>query len=238
MTTNYKNISVEHVGEICLRKNNHSHSIRIKINRTGEIIVSMPFGVSEKKVLNFVISKADWIHKHQSEMKARIKSLSPGNGFRTKSHILKITTNESDKITGRLKGQELILNIPAPYNLDEPMVQEFIKDMVVKVLRLEAKEYLPMRLKQLADNQGFHYKDVRIKRLKSKWGSCSYTNNINLNLHLMQLPDNLIDLVLNHELVHTIEKNHKQGFWNLMGNIYPNARLMDRDLKKYPVTLF
>ena len=238
MTTNYKNISVNQVGEIYLRKNNRSNSIRIKINRKGEIIVSMPFGVSEKKALNFVISKADWIKKHQSEIKTRIKSLSPGNGFRTKSHILKITTNESDKITGQLKGQELILNIPAPYNLEDHIVQEFIKDMVIKVLRMEAKQYLPVRLKQLADNNGFHYNNVRIKRLKSKWGSCSYSNNINLNLHLMQLPDNLIDLVLNHELVHTIEKNHKQGLWNLMENIYPNARLMNRDLKNYPVTLF
>jgi len=238
MTTNYKNISVEQVGKICLKKDKRSRGIRIKINRTGEIIVSMPFGVSEKKALNFVISKAEWIHKHQSEMKDRIKSLSPGNGFRTKSHILKITTNESDKITGQIKGQELIINIPAPYHIENPMVQNFIKDMVVKILKLEALEYLPQRLKQLADKRGFNFKKVRIKHLKSKWGSCSYTNNINLNLHLMQLPDPLIDLVLYHELVHTIEKNHQQGFWNLLGNIYPNARLMDRELKTYPVILF
>jgi len=237
-TTNYKNISIEQVGEICLQKNKRSRGIRIKINRTGEIIVSMPFGVSEKKALNFVISKADWIIKHQSEMKTRIKLLSPGNGFRTKSHILRITTNESDKITGQFKENGIIINIPAPNNIDDPMVQVFIKEMVVKTLRMEAKEYLPLRLKQLADIRGFHYKDVRIKHLKSKWGSCSYKNNINLNLHLMQLPDNLIDFVLNHELVHTIEKNHQQSFWNLLGNIYPNARLMDKELKKYPVTLF
>ena len=238
MTTNYKNISVEQVGEICLKKNNRSRGIRIKINRTGEIIVSMPFGVSEKKALNFVISKAEWIHKHQSEMKARIKMLSPDDGFKTKLHILKIRTNESEKITGQLKGQEIIINIPSPYHLEDPLVQSFIKDMVVKVLRSEAKQYLPLRLKQLADKRGFHYKKVRIKRLKSKWGSCSYTNNINLNLHLMQLPDNLIDLVLNHELAHTIEKNHQLGFWNLMESIYPNAKLMDKELKKYPVILF
>jgi len=238
MTTKYKKISIEQVGEICLKKDIRSRGIRIKINRTGEIIVSMPFGVSEKKALNFVISKADWIIKHQSEIKDRIKSHSPSNGFKTKSHILKITTNKSDKITGKLRGQEIIINIPAPNNIDNPIIQEFIKDMVVKALRLEAKEYLPLRLKQLADKQNLHYKDVRIKRLKSKWGSCSYTNNINLNLHLMQLPDHLIDLVLNHELVHTIEKNHKQGFWDLLENIYPNARILDKELKKYPVNLF
>jgi len=238
MISKDNNIYVEQVGKICIRKDRRSHSIRIKINRSGEIIVSMPLNVSEKKALNFVISKTDWILKHQSEIKARIKLLSPRDGFKTKSHVLKITENESDKITGHINESEIIINIPTQYNLDNPQVQEFIKEMIVKVLRLEALEYLPIRLKQLADKRGFHYKDVRIKRLKSKWGSCSYTNNINLNLHLMQLPDHLIDLVLNHELVHTIEKNHQQGFWNLMGNIYPNARLMEKELKKYPVNLF
>jgi len=238
MISKENKIYVDNVGLICIKKDRRSHNVKIRINRTGDIIVSMPFNVSEKRALNFVVSKADWIHKHQAEIKNRIKLLSPKDGFRTKNHVLKIKRNESEKISGLIKGNELIINVPIQYRLDTLQVQDFIKDMIVKVLRLEAKEYLPVRLKQLADKQGFHYNDVRIKRLKSKWGSCSYTNNINLNLHLMQLPDHLIDLVLNHELAHTIEKNHKQGFWNLMENIYPNARLMDKELKKYPVTLF
>lgn len=52
-------------------------------------------------------------------------------------------------------------------------------------LRREAKEYLPKRLEQLALEHGFKYRKVTVKNLKTRWGSCSFLNNINLNLNLI-----------------------------------------------------
>ena len=72
-----------------------------------------------------------------------------------------------------------------------------------------------------------------IKNAKTRWGSCSSINNINLNLHLMRLSDELIDYVILHELVHTKIKNHQKEFWDLLNIVSGDAKGLDRELKKY-----
>lgn len=96
-----------------------------------------------------------------------------------------------------------------------------------------AKEYLVKRLEELAIKNGFIYNKVAIRNQKTRWGSCSKNNNISLNMQLMNLPVELIDYVILHELVHTKVKNHSKFFWNTLENYIFNAREKNRALKKY-----
>jgi predicted metal-dependent hydrolase len=105
----------------------------------------------------------------------------------------------------------------------------------IKELRKKAKNYIPERVQQLSERHNLKYKQVFVKNLKSRWGSCSSANNINLNLHLMKLPEYLIDYVILHELAHTKEKNHGKNFWNLLDILTGNAKLLDKELKKHSI---
>ena len=89
----------------------------------------------------------------------------------------------------------------------------------------------------LAEKFGFNYNKLFIKNLRSRWGSCSNRNNINLNLQLMRLPDKLIDYVILHELVHTEEKNHGEKFWAKLDAITGNAKVLAIEMKKYSTVL-
>ena len=100
---------------------------------------------------------------------------------------------------------------------------------------MEAKLYLPRRVEELAKKHGFTYNKVFVKNLKTKWGSCSSACNINLNIHLMRLPDELIDYIILHELAHTKELNHSRKFWDILHGIYGDARIIDAEMKKYRV---
>ncbi|MDR0428150.1 MAG: M48 family metallopeptidase [Dysgonamonadaceae bacterium] len=84
------------------------------------------------------------------------------------------------------------------------------------VLREQAKEYLPNALNRLAQQYGFEYREVKIRKSKTRWGSCSRNRTINLSIYLMLLPRHLIEYVMLHELCHTIEMNHGPAFWNLL----------------------
>ena len=106
-------------------------------------------------------------------------------------------------------------------------------DEDIKILRGRAKKYLPQRVEELSHRHGLAYNRVFIKNLKSRWGSCSAKNNINLNLHLMRLPENLIDYVILHELAHTKEKNHGKGFYDLLNSFMHDAKVFERELKNY-----
>ena len=77
-----------------------------------------------------------------------------------------------------------------------------------------------------------------MRNSKTRWGSCSYENNINLNLHLMRLPNHLIDYVILHELVHTKIKNHSKDFWNLLDVVTGNAKNLDRELKNHHTKIY
>jgi len=95
-----------------------------------------------------------------------------------------------------------------------------------------------VRLEELAIKYGFEVSKVTIKNNKSRWGSCSKKNNINLNLHLIRLPEHLSDYVLLHELVHTIHKNHSNKFWNQLDMITGSAKSLDRELKQYRIGIY
>ena len=103
----------------------------------------------------------------------------------------------------------------------------------VKQLRAEAKAYLPGRLKELAEMNGFRYNQVRIKHNVSNWGSCSVKGNINLNLNLMRLPEDLRDYVMLHELCHLKHLNHGPQFHALLESICPDHLALRKRLREY-----
>lgn len=94
--------------------------------------------------------------------------------------------------------------------------QKALKDVLVELLREEAKILLPQKLSYFSDQYGFHFHKVTIKHNSSNWGSCSRAGNINLNLNLIRLPEPLCDYVLLHELCHLKEPNHGPRFHALL----------------------
>ena len=96
-----------------------------------------------------------------------------------------------------------------------------------------AREFLIQRLAELADKYEFTYNRVFIRNQKTRWGSCSADNNINLNIALVTLPGELLDYVILHELAHTRIKNHSRPYWQLLDKLLGNAKEYDRQLRKY-----
>jgi predicted metal-dependent hydrolase len=236
MTTKY--INIEQVGSVSFTINERSRRIRLSVKSDGEIVVSMPPTALYRDAIRFVESKTDWLIKQQTKIQAGLTLFAPESCFKTRFHQLAITKGNTDKVYNRIGNGVIQIFIPEKVNHEQPKVQEFIKKTLIDVMRWEAKIYLPKRLKELAEKHGFKYQDVSIKNTKTRWGSCSFTNNINLNLHLMRVPEHLIDYVLLHELTHTVEKNHGSKFWSLLEKNYPNARKADKEMNNFRTQTF
>ncbi|MCK5540692.1 MAG: M48 family metallopeptidase [Deltaproteobacteria bacterium] len=97
----------------------------------------------------------------------------------------------------------------------------------------EAASKIAARLQELAREHNFSYNRLTIRNQKTRWGSCSAKNNISLNVKLALLPDELRDLVLVHELIHTKIKNHGPKFWQKLEEIYPQARKLDQQVNNH-----
>jgi predicted metal-dependent hydrolase len=102
----------------------------------------------------------------------------------------------------------------------------------IETLRQKAKAYIPGKVETIAQKFDFEYRQIRIKNLSSRWGSCSAKKNLNFSLHLMRLEVKYIDYVICHELCHTEEMNHGPCFWALLEQIYPQAKVIDREMRK------
>ena len=66
------------------------------------------------------------------------------------------------------------------------------------------------------------YPQVIVRRMKSRWGSCTATGKITLNLKLIQVPKQLIDYIIVHELCHLVEHSHAPAFYALISRIMPD----------------
>ncbi len=92
----------------------------------------------------------------------------------------------------------------------------------------------PEMVERLAARHGFSYGVVRVKATKSRWGSCSARNDINLSLFLVALPGHLAEYIVLHELCHTVHKNHSERFHSLLDSVTAGEhRKLNRELKAY-----
>lgn len=99
----------------------------------------------------------------------------------------------------------------------------------------QARRLLRQRAVDLAQLYGFCIQRVFVRCQRTRWGSCSGTNNINLNIKLAILPEMLRDYVILHELVHTRIKNHGPDFWWELDRYVGNAKALSKRLKKIPL---
>ncbi|MFV1450299.1 SprT family zinc-dependent metalloprotease [Maribacter sp. HS] len=94
-------------------------------------------------------------------------------------------------------------------------------------LRSKAEEKLKPRIKKLAKSTGLDYNNFKIRKLEKRWGSCTPSNDIIINIDAIKLPYSLIDYLLIHELVHTKIKSHSKEFWAELSKHIPNWKELD-----------
>lgn len=108
-----------------------------------------------------------------------------------------------------------------------------MREAEIKALRARAKAWLPRRLAVLAFKRGFVYSGVRLGFQRTRWGSRSSSGTISLNIGLMNVPVELRDYVIWHELSHTKHMNHGPDFWEEVAKHDPDFKAHRKELKNY-----
>lgn len=94
-----------------------------------------------------------------------------------------------------------------------------------------AKAIIKSRVELLNHNYNFSYSRISVKNQKSCWGSCSRKKNLNFNYKIINLPEELRDYVIIHELCHLQELNHSQNFWKLVSKTIPDHKERRKKLR-------
>lgn len=221
-------VTDEEFGTITVRRSARATQVRLRVAPDGSLRASMPVYAPMFLLKRLIKSSRPQLRK-MLEHSLPQTDYSDGQQI-GKSHTL-IVRNATRLAVTRSK-QHITVDLPPSASLHNPEVVKKIREVVISALRLEAKSYLPKRLRYLANQYGFMYEKVRFSHASSRWGSCSSTGTISLNIALMKLPFELIDYVVIHELAHTVEMNHSEAFWALVAKGDPEYKQHRKLLKQ------
>lgn len=121
---------------------------------------------------------------------------------------------------------------------------QFFKNVDSKAIRtFSHKDYLENKDKALTlvDERvrfynkvyGFSFNKIFIKNQKTRWGSCSCKQNLNLNYKIVFLPQKHQDYIIVHEMCHLKEFNHSRKFWALVEKVIPNYLDIKKELRNH-----
>ncbi|MEN8228663.1 MAG: SprT family zinc-dependent metalloprotease [Bacteroidota bacterium] len=207
-------VNYREIGNVRYVYNRRAKNLSLRINQQGEIRVTIPRYVSQKRAEAFLMSKKQWIMVKLSEINHWIDS----------GPVLR----EGDLLN--IRGKDLPMVLQRGDNS--------VEDVIWRILLEEGKAYLPGRVKELALTHEFEVTGVKVRKMKSRWGSCSVKNSINLNSWLMMLPDHLMDYVILHELTHTRYRDHSKKFWEALDQVTGgSSKMLRKELRAQRIML-
>ena len=209
--------------KIKYKKHIFSKSIKVSLKSENEILVTLPKYCPYKNAEEFLKNNFEKIKNFE------FKKTNLSKNLKTKFDTLKII--ESNILKTEVKNKIVYFYYPDYMDFNSKKIQTELKSAYKKAIQTEAKNYLPFRIRFLADKYGFEFNKLTLRNQKTRFGSCSFVNNINLNINLMNYDFDIIDYVLIHELVHTKVKNHSKTFWNEVEKYCPNYKELRKRLK-------
>lgn len=211
--------------------------LKITIKTSSLILVNVPANVSFTAAGNFVAEKQQWIRKCQARLarfKRNVTVYQEQTSYKTLDYKLVLGRHEKSSIQTVIRDGWIRVMYPLHADVTDPRIQQAIRKAFLAAWRLEAAKYLPELVRSLALHHQFSYKALTFRNNKTRWGSCSRDNRINLNIHLIRLPDYLCAYVILHELCHTVHKHHQKAFWQLLDRVTGGkAKALDKELNAY-----
>ena len=201
-------------------------NLNMRIKPTGEIQVSANPLVPVKYIDNFVLSHEQTLIKTLDKYeKIRSNTLKPlqyvsGEKVRYLGEELHLLV-EAAPVEGVDKiGQFLFLRVrdKEDFKRKEKVMKKWFSRMQVEVFLEICKEIYP-----LFKPYGVKYPLVKIRSMKSRWGSCQPQKGIiTLNSNMITAPREAIEYVVLHEFAHFIHPNHSKDFYGLVEALMPD----------------
>lgn len=201
-----------------------NYVLRLYSNKT--VVVTVPRAGTRIFARNFVASRKTWLEKQWRILEKR---KIPPHFLRPGMEVLFRGQSVPLRVHGT--GQDCQLHFggeTAPVRSPEDNLRPALENRLKHLARTE----LVRRAYELASSHQLDVKNVTVRNQKTRWGSCSFKGTISLNWRLIQLPDDVRDYIILHELMHLRELNHSNRFWAEVERVCPTYRTAENWLKQ------
>ena len=199
-----------------------SDGVWVKTNKT----------TSMKEINNFVSKKSAWIMKHLERLKAKKTEVTLVTGSRLyylgKNYYVQIIKDDTIKeINVAFTHSKFHIQTPLRYSDTEihHAIEGFYKQKAIeKIMPLTQKWAKIMAVEP---------RHISFRYAKKRWGSCSSTQRISFNYHLIKLSSSLIEYVVIHELAHILQPNHSKDFWAVVYHHLPDYKSREEKIRAF-----
>ena len=194
-------------------------TVSLEITHEGKLVVRAPLHLPKSRIEELVNHKFDWITRRQAQAHQGLPI--PGadrftNGqqfwFLGQRYELTVVDHQTQPLS--FAGVFYLGRQALPHA--EKIFQAWY--------RQQANQILNERTALLSRKIGFHYQAVKITSARTRWGSCSPKKVLCFPWRLVMAPLPVIDYVVIHELVHTVEPNHQKKFWEKVTALVPDYK--------------
>ena len=199
-------------------------SMRLALTKEGDVDLRIPLGCSKQEVLTFVRKHEDWLLRQRLEFHQHNRQQQSGVYVRGRELPWEISALDEFLVTDHA------VWVPADWSQAEreSALDQWLRAEAKTEYRLMIERWWPA-FADFAEQRP----TLRVKKMRSRWGSLSQKGYINLNLALMQMPEALMELVVVHELCHLKHFDHGPGFKRLMTACLPDWRQRENELKAF-----
>ncbi len=212
------------------------NQLAINVHPDTSVSVEAPLGSDFAEIEKRIHKRAAWILRQQRNFRRYSFEIPPRQYVSGESHRylgrqyrLQVIVDDIPLEFVRMdRGiMTLFSNSKSPENV-EKILHDFYRERARKIFEEQVAKWYPR-----FEKYDIQYPKVVIRKMKSRWGSCTANGKITLNLKLIHVPKKLINYVIVHELSHLVEHNHAPAFYALMSKVMPDWETRREKLNEF-----
>lgn len=211
-------------------------TLRLRVNADGTVRLRAPWRLPEGEALRFLQSRAEWICRHVErcrESGPEPERYEHGARVRHLGEALPLAVSPGGRNLARQEHGFLRVSTagePTPDKVRRAVEAWRLRE-AAKLFAAELAALLPAAaaLGLPAPTR------LRVRRMKSRWGSCTASGAVTLNSRLLEAPALCIAFVIAHELCHLRIRRHDAAFYALLTRLMPDWRERRARLRAEPI---
>lgn len=201
------------------------------------IVARIPLRVDEDKAEKMLKKKARWINRkieyfEKFQPLENSKNYMSGESFYYLGRQYRLNVIKSKNEEVKLKGKFFNLHTKAPSNKEKK------KALLYEWYREHAIDYITRRIGLYSHKfkkKGIIPHEIRFRKMKRRWGSCSNRETITFNTELIRAPVHCIDYVIIHEFIHLRYMKHNREFYRTLEYMLPDWELRKERLDEVQI---
>lgn len=216
-------------------KRQRRKSMALHVLPDATVEVRVPKWVPRYEIVNFVEQRSDWVLERRKQTMIKLAAQPDFRHGQYHSYLgqkypLQVAQGGRASVTF----SDNILSI----KVRDPDSAGQIERALGQWYRKQATDIFEQRMLLCFNafpqwfQQKFTKPDITVRKMRRRWGSCSRTGDVTLNVLLIKMPQECIDYVISHELCHLQAFHHGKAFYSLLATVMPDYRQLELQIEQ------